>query len=135
MDLTRVKPDGRNRGFDMTLPELLRATREHFGLTEKQIFGTSRHPDVVYARSIMIFIMRYGLKMSLTMIGKAMKRHHTTIMSTIAKIVPEIADAESIAFTDAKAIYRRMLEAGRMPVINSFVAGVLFQPLRDVPRA
>jgi len=130
---TKAKPAGVAKGFDMTLPELLRATQTHFGVTEKQLFGRNTHKDVVYARSIMMYIMRHLFKLSLTLIAHVFRRHHTTVLSALNKITPKISDIKSAAFRDAEAVVDLLHE--HFPRMNLLIGGLLFCPSKEMPRA
>lgn len=55
------------------------------GLTRKQILGPSRHPELVEVRSgIALYLWLHGW--SYPQIGRALRRHHTTVMNLLGVI-------------------------------------------------
>ena len=77
----------------VTLGDITNAVCEHFGLTAKEITGTSRVSRLTRPRHIAMYIMREDTNQSLPAIGANLGgRDHTTVLYGVRKISNELAD-------------------------------------------
>jgi chromosomal replication initiation ATPase DnaA len=58
----------------------------YYGVSPRRVMGFRRHSEVMAARQMAMFIAKSVAKKSLSEIGRAMRRHHTTVLSGYRKI-------------------------------------------------
>jgi chromosomal replication initiator protein len=62
-----------------------------FGITEKQLLGTSRLRPVLLPRQVAMYLAREVAKLSLPRIGAAFGRDHTTVLHACRKVEAAMA--------------------------------------------
>ncbi len=80
-----------------------------FGLSVSDLAARNNSRDIAHPRQIAMYLCKKLTKSSLTEIGKAFKKHHTTVMHGIAKIERDIANDK-----DLTAIVNGLVEKVRV---------------------
>jgi chromosomal replication initiator protein len=77
----------------------------HYGISVEELFKKDRHPNIVAARYILMFVMKKRMGMSLVSIGKHFGKDHSTVIHAVKKVecildpkysYPEKADFDTI---------------------------------------
>jgi chromosomal replication initiator protein len=70
-----------------------------FGVTEKELLGTSRLRNVLVPRQVAMYLARELIGLSLPRIGATFGRDHTTVLHACRKVEEAITDDERLAAT------------------------------------
>lgn len=74
----------------MTMEEIIRTVARDFGVKPEQITGHSKKASVVQARYVTMYVMHKVLEVTLTEIGDAIGRDHSTVSYAISKLSDEM---------------------------------------------
>jgi chromosomal replication initiator protein len=74
------------KGQQITLEEILKTVASTFDLSTEEILGKSQTKTLSLARQICMYLLRSKLRLPFQTIGKAFKRDHSTVMSSIKNI-------------------------------------------------
>ncbi len=92
--LTDLISDG--EPTDITVERVFEKVFKKFGINEEQIKGTKRTKEIAYARHLTIYLIRKMTDLTLSQIGKLMKRDHSTIMASLKAVEKELgADTQT----------------------------------------
>lgn len=69
-----------------TVDRIIDAVCEHFGITKKDLIKKDRHRDIVFARQLAIYLIRFEAKLYVVEIGKIFKKDHTTVVYSTNQI-------------------------------------------------
>lgn len=69
-----------------TIDSVQRAVAEEFGLSVSALTARNNSREVAYPRQVAMYLCKFLTKSSLTQIGKAFHRHHTTVLHSVSKI-------------------------------------------------
>ena len=93
----------------MNLQDIAEATADHYGTTVEAMGGYSRLPEDVRPRQVYCFLADKWTDESKSQIGRVIRRDHTTVNSSLARVVgydisAEVAAIECVACIDWNAI-------------------------------
>ncbi|MGQ9786729.1 MAG: chromosomal replication initiator protein DnaA [Anaerolineae bacterium] len=81
----------------ISIAEIIAAVSAHYGVSEKELLGPSRHKEVVVPRQMVMYLARQETGASLPEIGQALGgRDHTTILHGAQKIACEIERKDTL---------------------------------------
>jgi|YNPNPStandDraft_1061719.scaffolds.fasta_scaffold40324_2 chromosomal replication initiator protein len=81
----------------VSIPEIIAAVSAHYGISEEELLGPSRHKEVVVPRQMVMYLARHEAGASLPEIGQALGgRDHTTILHGAQKIACEIERKDTL---------------------------------------
>ena len=89
----------------MNLQDIAEATADHYGTTLEAMCGYSRLPEAVRPRQVYCFIADKWTDESKSQIGRVIRRDHTTVTSSLARVAhydisAEVAAIEQVACFD-----------------------------------
>ncbi len=82
-------------GCDVSV--ILKRVAAAFGVTEKELLGTSRLRGVLRPRQVAMYLVRELTGLSLPRIGVAFDRDHTTVLHACRKVAGELEDDATLA--------------------------------------
>jgi hypothetical protein len=93
----------------MNLQDIAKATADHYGTTLEAMCGYSRHPEDVRPRQVYCYMAYKWTDESKSQIGRIIRRDHTTVTSSLARVAhydisAEVAAIECVACIDWNAI-------------------------------
>ena len=93
----------------MNLQDIAGATADYYGTTLDVMQGYSRLPEAVRPRQVYCFLADKWTDESKSQIGRVIRRDHTTVNSSLARVVgydisAEVAAIECVACIDWNAI-------------------------------
>lgn len=98
---------------NVTVPMIIAATSEYYGVTVEEIVGTARTRKLVDARQIAMYISRDLTELSLPKIGAEFgNRDHSTVVHAIRKIQDRIKKEQRI-FDEINELTSRLQRPGR----------------------
>jgi chromosomal replication initiation ATPase DnaA len=97
------------KGNPMNLQDIAEATAEHYGTTVEAMGGYSRQPEDVRPRQVYCYMAYKWTGESKSQIGRIIRRDHTTVTSSLARVAhydisAEVAAIECVACIDWNAI-------------------------------
>ena len=93
----------------MNLQDIAEATADYYGTTLDVMRGYSRLPEAVRPRQVYCFLADKWTDESKSQIGRVIRRDHTTVTSSLARVAhydisAEVAAIECVACIDWNAI-------------------------------
>ena len=93
----------------MNIQDIAEATADHYGTTLEAMRGYSRLPEAVRPRHVYCFLADKWTDASKVKIGRIIRRDHTTVTSSLARVAhydisAEVAAIECVACIDWNAI-------------------------------
>lgn len=72
----------------LTIPQIKKATADHFGISLETLMAPRRKPEIVRPRHVSMYLSRHLIKdISLGQIGRGFGgHHHTTVLNAIQRI-------------------------------------------------
>ncbi len=92
-----VSESGLNPSHETDIEAIIKRVASAFGITAKELRGTSRLRRVMLPRQVAMFLARTVCGLSLPRIGTALGRDHTTVLHAIRKVEAEMAMEEQFA--------------------------------------
>ncbi len=74
----------------VTVDRILEKVAKKYGTTAEDIKGTKRTKEIAYARHISVYLIKKLTDLSLTQIGKYLRRDHSTIISSLKTVEKEL---------------------------------------------
>ncbi len=97
-------------GMELRAPEgpsiesIQQAVAAKFGLPVAELLSRNNSQSIAYPRQVAMYLCKRLTRMSLSGIGKAFHKHHTTVMHSIAKIEREIETNNELKWTVEEVI-------------------------------
>lgn len=92
----------------ITAPKIIQVTSEAFGLCCDDLKGKDKTRNCVLARQLAMYLCRHQLKLSLTEIGSAFAKHHTTVLASIRLVETALSKEDKALSKEDKELFSQL---------------------------